>query len=104
MLNFHKNPDVTIVNNVIRNDERMFTQPSEVDVEIARDKLVENDYAHMHKKEYERLKEIIANENVRSVKFSNPMILAWVYTVVQNYPDMIPYIENALYVERRINI
>lgn len=103
MMNFHKNPNAEIVNRVIESDSVMFTTPDEAIIEDAKDQLVEY-HGEMNRKQREkhteRLNGIVARANVRSVKFSNPHILAWVYTVVQTYPDLIPYIENAVYVER----
>jgi hypothetical protein len=95
--NFHKTRNVEKLNELIRKEGVLFIEPDEQEESDILDRI------YMNEDKEEDLTYELEFARKRKVKFSSPILLAAAYRVVKEYPELIPQIENAVFVQRAIN-
>lgn len=110
IINFHKNPDVELINDLIRKGGELFTKPDydkyddikEELLEMPKIQYVKEELRERREKHTARLKDQLRAAEGGEIIYSSPVILAIAYRFIKKYPDMIPFVENAVFVERAI--
>ena len=93
---FHKTKDVKLANSVIATEPELFTAPNY----DRSDDLLEQIYEEKKHKTRSLLIKQREETLKHNVVYSNSAILAFAHSVVNTYPELIPYIDNSVYVER----
>lgn len=95
-LSFHKLQDIEVVNKMINSEPDLFVEP---DVDVA-DALLDEFYDEYRPKFKDAIAVRRQDALKRKPKFSSPVVLAFAYSVVKKYPELIPLIEKPLYIDR----
>lgn len=94
---FYKNPTAAALNKVTRG-YTLFSQNA-----IDEDAALEELYDAKDDKTRARAKKLLAAINTRSTIYTPPEVLAFAYSAVDKYPELIPDVEKPLLIERAFN-
>lgn len=110
IMKFHIGPNVKLVNDLIRDIGELFTKPDYDKCDEIKEELLEipkyispnADIQAHREKRIAKLKALLKTAEGGEIIYSSPLVLAFAYRVIKTYPDMVPLIENAVFVERAI--